>query len=246
MTRFVSTLAALTLAAPLPLVSQALPSATQVHAKYIEALGGRDAIAGQKHRTTYGHFEVPAQGLTGPITIYTSAPNLVFTRIEIPGIGEITSGYDGETAWSNNPMMGPMLVEGKALDQMKQQADMYASLNPERFVKAAEVVKVTEFQGKRCYELKVTTNWDETYTEYYDVATGLLHAMVRTQASPAGDLEATSVFTNYAEHEGMKSPGTITVNVMGMTQVVVTDSVSFGAIPAARYELPQAIKALKK
>jgi hypothetical protein len=114
------------------------PSGTELYDRYIEATGGKAAMQKATSRHVWGRFEVPAQGMGGPIEILTAAPMKMLTKIEIPGMGSTTSGLNGETGWVLNPAMGPMLLDGIALDQMKQQADMQAVLDPAKYVKSRE------------------------------------------------------------------------------------------------------------
>ena len=213
------------------LAAQARPSGDELYNKYIEAAGGKTAMQKITSRHVWGHFEVPAQGMSGPI--------------EIPGMGSTTTGLNGETGWMLNPAMGPMLVEGTALDQMKQQADMEALLNPSKYVTSRETTGEANHGGSPCWVVTVTTKWKETYTECYDKATGLLSATIRKQSTPMGDLEATTVYTEYKAFDGLKMSTVIKASTMGIEQVIRIDSVSTRPIPDSAFELPSEIKAVK-
>lgn len=223
-----------------------LPDAAALHTKFVEAVGGRTTIAAQSARRIWGRLSVPSQGIGGPLEIFTAAPNKFFFRAVFPGLGEITQGFDGETAWTINPAVGPLILDGRALEQMRQQADFYGVINPERFVKTAETVAEETFEGKPAYKVKVTTRWEEVYHEYYDKASGLLLGVSRSQSSPMGDLEAVTVLEDYKLMGGLRQPAVTRVKVMGIEQVLTLDSVSVAPIPDSVFALPPAIKALKK
>ena len=242
-TQLVMTIA---LAAAPALAAQARPTGDQLYAKYIEATGGKAAMEKATSRHVWGRFEVPAQGMSGPIEILTAAPMKMLTRIEIPGMGSTTSGLNGETGWVLNPAMGPMLVEGIALDQMKQQADMQAVLDPSKYITSRETTGEAEHGGTPCWVVKVTTKWNESYTECYDKTTGLLSATIRKQVTPMGELEATTVYTEYKAFDGVKLSTVIRASTMGIDQVIRVDSMSTRPIPDSVFELPKEIKALKK
>ncbi len=232
------------LATTLP--AQGTPTAAQIHDRFVRALGGRAAIEAQTTRHTWGAIEIPSQGMRGAMEVWAAAPNKMHTRMDLPGFGLSRTGFDGETAYTSNPAMGAQILEGRALDQLRQQVDMHGVLHPERYVTSAEVVGETEFEGKRCYELRVKTTWDEEYTEYYDIETGLLHGMSRSQESPMGAIEATTVLENYQKQGGIMTPMLIRIQAMGIEQIVRTDSVSVAPIPDSVFVLPAEIKALKK
>lgn len=227
-------------------VSAQRPRGAELHARYVAAIGGKAAIEKQTSRRMWGKFEVPSQGLIGPIEMAMAAPGKLFTRAEIPGFGEQLSGYDGETAWSMNPAMGPMLIDGKALEQLKQQADFHAELHPEKYIASRETTGEAEHGGKACWVVKVTTTWQETYTECYDKATGLLAAAIRKQSTPMGEIESTTLLTEYKAFDGLLMPTLIRASSMGIEQVIRVDSVSTRPIPDSVFELPPAVKALKK
>jgi len=236
---------ALALIAP-PLAAQARPSGTELYDRYIEASGGKAAMGKATSRHVWGRFEVPSQGMTGPIEIMTSVPMKMVTKIEIPGMGSTTSGLNGETGWVMNPAMGPMLLDGLALDQMKQQADMQAVLDPSKYVTSRETTGEAEHGGAACWVVTVTTKWKETYSECYDKATGLLSATTRKQATPMGEIEATTVYSDYKVFDGVKMSSTIRASTMGIEQVIRVDSMSTKPIADSVFELPPEIKALKK
>ena len=61
-----------------------------------------------------------------------------------------------------------------------------------------------------------------------------------------GALQATTLNTDYKAHGGVLSPSLVTIKVMGIEQVVRTESVELGPVPDSIFALPAAIKALKK
>jgi len=223
-----------------------LPTAAQIHARWIEALGGRTALEAMTARTMWGRVELPAQGLGGPIAVWSAAPSRLRTETEITGFGGSTSGFDGETAWVINPATGPMILEGPALEQLRQQADFHGALHPERHVESAEVLAETTFAGNAAYQVKVRTKWGEEYMDYYDKATGLMLGNVRKQETPMGALEATTTLEEWRTFGGVKTPMVVRVRVMGMEQVIRADSISVAPIPDSMFTLPPEIKALKK
>ena len=148
----------LTLTLAPALAAQGRPSATELYERYIEATGGKAAMQKATSRHVWGRFEVPAQGMGGPIEILTATPMKMLTKIEIPGMGSTTTGLNGETGWVLNPAMGPMLLDGVALDKMKQQADMTGVLNPSKYIKLRQTTGEAEHGGQPCWVVTVTTN----------------------------------------------------------------------------------------
>ena len=88
-----------------------LPPAREVLDRFVEAIGGEKAVRKPKSLEMTGEFSMPANGISGELRLYTMAPDLLRVTIEIPGIGLTQEGYDGRTAWSMDPIMGPDAVD---------------------------------------------------------------------------------------------------------------------------------------
>ena len=60
------------------------PSAKAIIAKYVEAIGGRDAIL--KHRSCHwsGKFELPAQQVSGSLDVFGAQPHKQLLKVNIP------------------------------------------------------------------------------------------------------------------------------------------------------------------
>jgi len=230
--------------APAAMGQEALPSAKDLYARYVDALGGPDAILQHKSAHMTGTFSAPAQGIDGTIEIFSAAPMMMRVNLEIPGIGAVRSGSDGTTFWTINPAVGPMIMEGTMLDQARQQADFYAQLHPEQYVDSSTTVERTDFEGRPCYKVRVVTKWDEEYFELYDAETGLQAGSIRTQETPMGGIEATTVYGDYRQFGGVMLPTTVTQRMMGMEQIMTTDAVDWDDVDPTVFALPDEIKTL--
>jgi hypothetical protein len=240
-------LGAAVVAAPVPVVAQgALPDGRTVIDRFIDAIGGRDAIMKQGGRHVQGTFQVPAQGLSGDLEVYAKPPNRIRTRIAIAGIGEILQGFDGTTGWAINPMMGPMVLDSLELRQMKQEADYYANLYPDSIIRSLETVADTTFETVACYKVKVVTTWGEEYFEFFDKSTGLQVGTMRTVASPMGSVESTIVLSDWRDLDGLKTPFKMVQRMMGMEQSLTYTSAERTSVPDSIFALPPAIQALIK
>lgn len=221
-----------------------LPDGRDVIARYVEAIGGKEAILGQGAQHAKARVEVPAQEIGGDMDIYVAPPNMMSTNIEFAGIGAVRAGYDGKVGWLIHPAMGPMVLEGRMLDQTRHQADMAAALHPETLIASVETVERTDFEGTPCYKLKVTTRWDEYYFEYFDVESGLMVGVERAQASPMGEVPTTTVLSDYKEFGGVLSPSKSVQRVMGMEQVITILEVTDMQRDEALFAIPDEIRAL--
>ena len=101
-------------AGPAPGVS---PEARAIVARHRAALGADDPSVTSMRAT--GTLAMPAQGISGTVEIIAARPNKTLLKATIPGIGSLESGFDGERGWSVDPIMGPALLTGAALEQAK-------------------------------------------------------------------------------------------------------------------------------
>ena len=222
-----------------------LPSAAQLQDRFLGAIGGRDAIAGQPGRYERGRFEIQSQGIRGTFELWMAPPNRQALRIELPGLGTITGGYDGEVGWSINPATGPSLLTGLQLDQTRQGADLHAALHPERYIARSETVADTVFEGRRSFKVLIETVWNERYHEFYDAETGLVTGVIRRQASPMGELEAVTLLEDWRPLGPLLQPRRQRQRLLGIEQLLVTDSIAVGTPRDSVFALPPEIRALR-
>jgi hypothetical protein len=224
--------------------AEELPDGREVIDRFVEAIGGKEAILGQGAQHARGRVEVPAQGVAGDMDIYSAPPNKMYTHIVFAGIGSIRAGYNGDVGWMIHPAMGPMVLEGRMLDQTRHQSDATAPLHPETLIASVETVEKTDFEGQPCYKVKVTTRWDEEYFEYFNVESGLLVGVERSQSSPMGDVPATTVMSEYQEFAGVLSPRKSVQRVLGMEQEITVLELVDMEQDDTLFAIPEEIKAL--
>src|SRR3982750_14055 len=84
-----------------------LPSAESVLDRFLEVTGGKAAHQKVKTVVMKGSATLPGQGITINITTYSAAPNKRYQMSEVPGMGSMEEGSNGDIAWSRSAMMGP-------------------------------------------------------------------------------------------------------------------------------------------
>lgn len=239
-------LAALALPAAARAQGAPLPTGRAVIDKFISAIGGRDAVMRQTGRHAKGHFEIPAQGVAGDLEVYAAPPNKLSVTVVITGLGEIRTGFDGTVGWSLNPAMGPMVLDGLQLEQMRQQADFYTALYPPEMIAELETAGEETFEEHPSYKVRVKTTWGEEFFEFFDQSSGLQLGSRRTVASPMGDIEATTVFSDWREVEGVKVPFRTVQRTMGIEQVFTITEMTPSAVPDSVFALPAQIETMVK
>jgi len=227
-------------------VAQAVPTAADVIAKHVAAIGGKDAIRKVTSYKQVANMELPSAGLTAEVEVQVLAPNKMSTKATLPGIGDIVSGTDGQNAWSMNPMQGPRVLDGKEKEQAIEQADFYAGmLFPTELFSAITNEGAADFGGEKTWKLKFVRKGSGTITtRYFSVASGLEIGSESSTTTEMGTIESTTVLSDYKEFAGVKF-ATKAQSTMGpQTMIMTIKSVEPNA--AVTVTVPAAIAPLIK
>jgi hypothetical protein len=223
-----------------------LPEASEIVARYVRALGGRDAILRHASLRAVGTFSMPAQGIAGTVERFAARPDRFREKVSMAGVGDLQLGYDGTVGWMVTPMTGPMILTGKQLEQLRRDAEFDAALHNPAGYTALETVDRVEFEGRSAYKLRaLRTNGDEDF-EFFDVENGLLIGSIVTRESPMGTMKATNVMSDYRVFSGLQLPTRQVQRVLGTEQVVTITSVEFGGVDPSTFAPPDSIRVLAK
>ncbi|MHC5023617.1 MAG: hypothetical protein ACYTGG_06860 [Planctomycetota bacterium] len=225
-----------------------LPAAADLFARHVEALGGEQALRKLTSMHMTGQFEMPAGGIDAEMHVYQHAPNKTLVVIDIPGMGVIRRGFDGNVGWSLNPMEGPSLIEGKELAEIVEESDFYGELNYKKRYKSMETVDRKEFNGVTCHVVEAVTQTDMPRTIFFDVESGLQvgqEAMTETQM---GSLKAITLMNDYKQFGDIRMPAKVVTKLpdVGMEQFFTITAVDFNKTPASEFKLPEEIQVLLK
>jgi hypothetical protein len=220
-----------------------LPEARSLVERYIDAIGGRDAVLAAVNSRSVGSFEMPAMGLTGDLEILVTPAGMKST-VAIPGLGTILSGMHGEIGWAVDPMMGARLMAGEELETVRQQADPKATLRDESLVASMRAVERRTMGGRDCYLVEVSWHSGRKTSDCFDAETGHIVATRLTMASPMGSFDVTMTFSDFVEFEGMTMATRMEQEMMGQVQVITIHSVEYGVVEDAALTPPAEIQAL--
>lgn len=244
----------LTVAAAMPAVGQdaeasawrggTLPEARSLIERHLEAVGGRKAVLAPASSRATGSFSIPGTGLEGSLEILSADPDRLLLRIEIPGLGGVRSGYDGEVGWSIDPASGPRVLEGAELAAMRDQATELAAVRDPSLIESARTVERTAVEGRECF--KVELRWKSGRTTYdcYAPEDGLLVATMSTQESPMGRIEVVTTLDEYRSFGHGRVATRIVQSGMGVRQSLRIDTLEYGSVAPSEFAPPEAIRAL--
>ncbi len=234
-------------AAPLPpRAAGSLPSAKDVIARHVAAIGGREVVLRLTSMRGKGHFVMPTQGLSGEFEFLRATPNRQIVRVTVANVGQITTGFDGKVGWLLNPFNGASLLEGQMLDQSRDEADFYSQLHQEQNFKSMNTVQRTPFAGQECYEVKLVWKSGRETTEFYSASTGLQVGVRQQQQTAQGQAEVTTRLSDYKKFGDLLQPTKIAQKMGEVEQTITITSITFDPIPDSEFALPEAVKTLLK
>jgi hypothetical protein len=223
-----------------------LPSARSILDKHLAAIGGRQAVLSHKSTHATGTLSMPAAGVTGAVDIYGAHPNRTLLKVSLAGVGEVLEGFDGTHGWSISPMTGPMLLEGKQLEEKRFDSEFHGELRgDDRYVSLTTLERV-DFEGRSCYKVRLVRKTGGEDIEFYDVATGLKAGSITSRETQMGTVTGTTVETDYKKFGNLLQPTTVRSQVGGLQQVITISSVDYDNVPVSTFDLPSGIKALLK
>ena len=191
-------------AKPTPAVK--LPTVKEILDRYVQALGGREAIQKVQTRSMKGAVEIVPMGVKGTTEVYAAAPDKFHNKMMLGGIGEIIDSFDGKTAWTVNPLQGSRDKTGDELAQLKINANFHRELNFEKLYQKIEVKGIEKVGDKEAYVVTATPTGLEPQTFYFDKQTGLLLREDLMAISPEGKFPTKNYFDDYREVDGVKMP----------------------------------------
>jgi hypothetical protein len=225
--------------------AQALPDAKEIITRYGQAVGG-DAWKQHRSAKMTARLELPAQGMTATIEAMNVFPTHYVMKMEIPGMGSIQSGFDGTNAWMKDPMMGPRLLEGLEAEQVAEEAEPEAALRTSAKILSSETVEKTSMGGNECFKVKHTWKSGRVTHDCFATSDGLLVATTAKQTSAMGEMEVTTLHSEYKDFGGIKRPSVTTAQMMGQEMKTTILSWEWDTVEAKDLEPPADVKALIK
>lgn len=213
-------------------------TAQKIVDQYVAKTRTAEKLAAHDAWTATGSFNIAAQGLNGSLTVRAKAPNMLLVEVEVPGIGTIHQGFDGEHAWSMDPMQGPQVLTGKAAAQLAEQAEYTSMAYGEQTAASLARLDDTTFEGASVYAIEVTSASGLKSIHYFSQESGMLVGKKYEQHTPMGPVPVTQVVGEHAEWGGMLLPATVTDRMMGMEQAMGFDSYTFEDLDEALFALP--------
>jgi hypothetical protein len=220
------------------------PTGESLIQRFIEASGGAAAYARAKSVAMEGAVEIEGRNIAGTVSI-AQAGRKSYTSMDLAGIGKVEEGYDGEIGWQNSALQGPRLLDGqeKAVARRASSLSMITAWRDE--YTSAKTLGSEDIAGKPAWKVEMTPKEGKPENFFFDRESGLMAAVGMILPTPLGDMATQVMLADYRLVDGIQTPFRMTQQAFGQSIVMTFSKVSYNAqIPASRFELPDAVKAL--
>lgn len=174
--------------------------------KYVEVMGGKEAIEKIKSRTCKGKVEIPAMSVASDWNFQGKAPNKQITSWQIPGSGTMADGFDGATAWAKSPFDALRVKQGEELAKVKRDAEFHRELKmkalyPDLAYKGSEML---EGEAVQVLESKPSATSKERFS--FSSKTGLLVRQESDFTGAQGKVHVNARMFDFRVVDGVRYP----------------------------------------
>jgi outer membrane lipoprotein-sorting protein len=186
-----------------PAAATPAPTAENILDKYVDALGGAEAMKKITSRAAKG--TILAGGAETPIELFTKAPNKRISITHSPN-GDSMTAFDGTAGWLGNTgrparEMSPAESEAAGLD-----AEFYLGLRLKEIFAQLRPGRREEIGGVQCLTLTGTRPDKPPVRLYFDAQSGLLLRVIRYGETPLGRNPTQIDYADYRQVDGVKIP----------------------------------------
>lgn len=170
--------------------------------KYVEAIGGKDAMSAVEDRTTIMRGNIMGQNVT--LIVKQKWPNKLRQEIKAGGMDQLTV-FNGEKGVMK--AAGQILeISGKELDALKIESNMDLLFDPELFGIKLDYEGETVIEEIPAHKIKMTLPSGLRWFQFYDKETGLKLQENKEMQTQMGLIETSTYYSDYKEVDGKLYP----------------------------------------
>ena len=181
------------------------PTAEQLIAKYVRAIGGRSALEKTSSRRTVGTMD-PGGGTFLSLEIIEKSPDKFLSVVSVPEVGTVMQGFDGKIGWESDPNQGVQELTGAMLAAVRRNSQFYRWLRMKELFGKLEASGTTMVGDREAFVMEATPQ--EGYAEkfYFDTVTGFLVRRDYKLDTPDGVVSFETFYDDYRDVDGVKLP----------------------------------------
>ncbi len=184
-------------------------SADEIISKYLDAIGGVNAL--QQVKSVHSTGTVAVQGMNLTFDQKEMAPNLSLMTLEMNGQQLVKNVFDGKAGYMEQ--MGHK--SDFSADQVKEKSETKGLFN-QMFYKSSgfklDVTGTDMVNGKKAYKVDVTSPSGKKSTEWYDVENGFLVKSTNSTEVNGQSISQTSELSDYKKVDNIYLPFTASLS----------------------------------
>jgi hypothetical protein len=186
------------------------PSVDQILDRYVQAVGGKDALEKVTSRAMKGTLENSDDGTTSPAEVFTKAPNKYLAVVNLGDGGEMLDGWNGETGWGKDPDSGLHDIGKAEQIAARRDYDFYREARLKELFPKMALSGKTKVDDRDAYIIEATSPEGATEKMYFDVESGLLVRRDFERVNIDDGIVLYEVdYDDYKDVEGLKLPATV-------------------------------------
>ena len=196
--------------------------------KHFQAIGQKNLTKAKNYQAT---GKAVMNGMENPFKMISQRPGKVRIIVEFQG-AEIVQGFDGETAWMINPMMGSsgaVVITGPEADGVIDASDMDGQLwMYKKKGHQLELAGSEKVGDKDVYVLKLTKKNGVVDRYYMDQESFLIHRLETSAVANGADIDVEVLLSNFQKVNGYMMPFTTVQKFNGQAGMeIIFDEVKF-------------------
>lgn len=204
-----------------PAPTPAGPTADQILAKYLDALGGQAAIDKLKTIVMKGTY-AGANGEALSYEIYMAAPDKFYIIVTTQQ-GTIERGFDGKLGWERGPRGVTELAAG-VLAGLKEKFLFYSNIKLKEQFTQMRVGRRDKIGDHEVISIGGRTADNRREQLFFDAQSGLLLRRIRYTVTMIGVIPEQTDFDDYRDVDGVKFPFTVKVAAVEVGNPLATRS----------------------
>jgi photosynthetic reaction center cytochrome c subunit len=214
------------------------PTAEQLIAKYVEAIGGAEAL--QKVNTRLENGTISVSGRNLPIEILSRKGGKQLTVIHLLN-GDSVTAYDGATGWTSAPNRPVRDIPSAEVDSAQAEVDLQLPLHMKQLFNEVKTAATDKIDDRETYVVTGMKSGEVAAKFYFDKDTGYLLRILRYTKSPLGRNPTQIDYADYRSQEGLKTPYQLTIARPNSRLVVHIEDAKFNVpVDDAKFARPAA------
>lgn len=180
------------------------PSVDQILAKFVQAIGGKEAIEKITSRLTTGTLDA-GEGRAYALEIREKAPDKFLFLVLVEGQAAVKRGFDGSVGWEYGSQQGVSELSGTALGAFKRSSQFYRWLRLKELFGTLEAKGTAEVGDRTAYVIEATPAEGHPEKLYFDTQTFLLlRRDIQADLPDGSSVPLETYYDDYREVDGIK------------------------------------------